>query len=226
MLTIRTARTAVATTCWCAALTGCAVVNPTGGAHTSMPVHSSTTLATPSVTTSGIPTGPGKISPYPTGSGTGAPRGFAAGVKAAQGVDAGSVAAVFVTMTYAQDTRIDTSPYDAQRRAAALATPAYAAQLIAQAPAAAPGAQWNTWAQHRAYTTVKVSAVVTQDQPPPTPTVTYLTFAVRVSVVGVTEPAQQLTAFVKVTRVLESSNWQVASMSISTTTSSRGVRSR
>lgn len=219
MPTTPTVRAAVATAGLCAVLTGCAAVDPTGGGHAHAHASSSTTSAAPSATASGMPTGPGKISPYPTGSGTGAPRGFPTGAKAAQRSDAGSVAGTFVAMTYAQDTRIDTSPYDAQRRAAALATPAYAAQLIAQAPAAAPGAQWNSWAAHRAYSTAKVSSVPTQDQPAPTPTVTYLTFTVLVNVVGVTQPAQQLTAFVKVTRVSEADAWQVASVSISTTTS-------
>ena len=55
------------------------------------------------------------------------------------------------------DTTVDADPHDTVHRAAAWLTPAFAAQVKAFPPVAAPGATWNTWAAHRAYLVVTTS---------------------------------------------------------------------
>ena len=55
------------------------------------------------------------------------------------------------------DTTVDDDPHDTVQRASAWLTPAFAAQVKAFPPVAAPGATWNAWAAHRAYVTVTTS---------------------------------------------------------------------
>lgn len=69
-------------------------------------------------------------------------------------VDAVADAVLAAVNTY--DTRIDTSPLAASRRAAAFLGGAYATSLVAATHEGAPGAQWTTLAQHDGYTTASV----------------------------------------------------------------------
>ena len=66
-----------------------------------------------------------------------------------------NAAAVFgVRAIESSDTAVDADPHDTVQRAAVWLTPAFAAQVKAFPPVAAPGATWNGWAGHRAYVVV------------------------------------------------------------------------
>lgn len=66
-----------------------------------------------------------------------------------------NAAALFgVKAIESSDTTVDVDPHDTVQRAAVWLTPAFAAQVKAYPPVAAPGASWNTWSSHRAYVVV------------------------------------------------------------------------
>lgn len=155
------------------------------------------------------------VPPYPTSTSTAMPRGLPQGARGLASSESLAVATRFVRMSYAQDTAIDDSPWDALKRASVLATPTYAAQILGSAPVAAPGAQWNLWAAHHAYTRVTVSQQATQDQPEPTTTSAFYTFVVAVRVVGVSSAVTPLTVFVRVARATTDQPWRVASLKVS-----------
>lgn len=77
---------------------------------------------------------------------------------------AGTVAAAFATATWQMDTATDTSPAQAQRRAAQLATPSFA-DTLAQAPATSGGAAWNELAARHGWTTASAQAQASPDAP-------------------------------------------------------------
>lgn len=154
------------------------------------------------------------VQPYPTGKTHANPRGLPAGLKHVDTADPEAVAKGFAALTWAQDGRIDTSPWNAQKRSSRLATAQYAATL--QEPAeAAPGAAWNAIEAKKAYTAVKVSVIPTDDAPPATDKAQVFTVEVTVTTVGVKAAAQHLVMFIRVTRVSAAEPWQVASSSVS-----------
>ena len=175
-------------------------------APTSTPV-TSTPVVVPSVS----------LTPYPTGTSTAQPRGLPQGERGVTGTAAGSLAVAtrFVAMSYTQDTAIDDSPWNALKRGSVLATATYAAQILGSPPVAAPGATWNSWAAHHAYTRVSVSQQATQDQPPPTMTAAFYMFTVKVSVIGAASTVAPVTVFVHVTRPATDQPWRVASLTVS-----------
>ena len=70
------------------------------------------------------------------------------------------------------DTAVDADPHDTVQRAALWLTPAFAAQVRAFPPVAAPGATWNSWAAHRAYVVV-TTRLGGDEHPPDTATTAY-----------------------------------------------------
>lgn len=70
------------------------------------------------------------------------------------------------------DTTVDADPHDTVARAAVWLTPAFAAQVTAYPPVAAPGATWNGWAAHRAYVVV-TTRLGGDEHPPDTATTAY-----------------------------------------------------
>ena len=74
------------------------------------------------------------------------------------------IAATFVAATWQMDTSIDTSPTQAQQRAAQLATESLAATL-AQAPVSTGGAAWSDLTSRGGWTSVEASATSTPDAP-------------------------------------------------------------
>lgn len=81
------------------------------------------------------------------------------------GADPQTVAAAAVKTMWTVDTAIDHSQRDADLRAAPYLSPVLLALLMDNAVVAAPGAQWDTWSSHQAYTTVTVRQE--HDDPPP-----------------------------------------------------------
>jgi hypothetical protein len=80
-------------------------------------------------------------------------------------LSATAVSRAVIIIQWTMDTVIDTSQYQAELRSGPFLTPAYLAALRASPPVSAPGAQWNAWAAHHAYTTVVPRAEF--DDPPP-----------------------------------------------------------
>lgn len=75
------------------------------------------------------------------------------------GQDAGAVALTWAELSYGYDTAYDTHPHAGTLRAAGYLTQRKAAAEKAYSPAAGPGAQWNTWAGHRAWTEANATLV-------------------------------------------------------------------
>jgi len=96
-------------------------------------------------------------SPYPSSTRTGLPAVPPPAPAAVNGADVDAVALAAVRAVEGSDTALDADPHDTVLRASAWLTPAFAAQVRAYPPTAAPGATWNTWAAHRAYLVVSTS---------------------------------------------------------------------
>ncbi|MFF1792823.1 hypothetical protein ACFVXQ_01030, partial [Kitasatospora sp. NPDC058263] len=82
------------------------------------------------------------------------------------------------------DTAVDASPRDATVRAAPFLTAAYAAELTSHRAVAAPGAQWNAWSTHNAYTTASVTPIHQAGAPADTDTEAYRTYTVTTTAHG------------------------------------------
>lgn len=128
--------------------------------------------------------------------------------------DPQATAVGFAVATWAWDTRIDTSPWNAQHRSAGLATGQYASVLEKPAQAA-PGASWNAMAAAKGYTRVAAKVIPTDDAPSPTPTQRVFTLQVTVTTVGVKVPVEHLTMFISLKRGAVGQPWQVSSSSVS-----------
>lgn len=97
------------------------------------------------------------VSPYPSSSFSGTPPVPVPSPAAVNGADVDAAALAAVRAIESSDTRLDADPNDTVKRASAWLTPAFAAQVRAYPPVAAPGATWNLWAAHRAYLKVMTS---------------------------------------------------------------------
>ncbi len=186
-------------------VTGCASSStPASTSSTHPAAATSLPVVVPSVTASA----------YPTSTSTAQPRGLPGGPRGVNTSSSLAVATRFLQMSYSQDTVIDDSPWDALKRASVLATPSYAAQVLGSPPVAAPGAQWNLWAAHHAYTRVTLTRQPAQDEPAPTSASAFYTFVVHVAVVGVASTVAPVTVFVHVTRANTDVPWTVASLTV------------
>ncbi|MGA9854574.1 MAG: hypothetical protein WBR29_04785 [Gammaproteobacteria bacterium] len=113
----------------------------------------------------------------------------------------------------------DKSPYAAELRATAYMTPAYAAEVRATPPVAAPGAQWQSWVDHHVVTTVALLVEHDSGAPLSTSTTAYLQYGVTVTPHGAggwTAPPNTLTEFVVLTRAGLRSPWLVSDINTST----------
>jgi hypothetical protein len=152
----------------------------------------------------------------PTGNPTKAPAGGEIKPAQVNGRDATAVAVAVVAVTNRHDTAIDHSPSDAQRRARAWLAPTLAAQLD-NGPAAAPGAEWNTWAKHRAYTRSSAVDATESGAPPDTETQADRTIAVTVQPIGRDRwkgTSRRYAVFVTLTRARASSPWKVSQLQV------------
>ncbi len=122
--------------------------------------------------------------PAPSPGRPGPPRGDLPKVSTINRSDPDAVGAAFIRLAWTSDTRLDTTPMDAGRRAAALAVPALARSLRTASSAADPGADWQTWAQHHAYTRVQLQPNPDSGAPGDTPTDADRSWKVRITPVG------------------------------------------
>lgn len=164
----------------------------------------------PASPVSATSTAPLPSKPLPTGTTKPNPRGMKTGLEHVNRSDAAATATAFLTALNAQDTAMDTTPWNAADRAAQLATASYAAQLRQQV-IAAPGAAWNAMSAAKGYTTVTVKQIPSDDPPPSSPTEKYLTFAVVVTTHGAKADPLKSSTFVHVQRASANAPWQVAS---------------
>jgi hypothetical protein len=166
--------------------------------------------------TPGASTTPITPQPIPPGNPTKTPAGGLPRPSQVDSLNPTAVAVTVAAVTYRYDTTIDNSPSDAQRRAEPWLAAALAAQLEG-GPAAAPGAEWNTWVQHRAYTTSTAVDATEDGAPEDTATRADRTIAVTVQPVGRDRwrgVPQQYALFVTLTRTGVKSPWQVSQLQV------------
>ncbi|WP_328554024.1 MULTISPECIES: hypothetical protein [unclassified Streptomyces] len=89
------------------------------------------------------------------------------------GTDATEVSEAWAEVAYGYDTKYDYGPHDAVLRSARWFTASKAAAERSYHPASGPGEEWNTWAGHRAWTTVDVTADDDADGPADTAVLAY-----------------------------------------------------
>lgn len=126
--------------------------------------------------------------------------------------DPTSVSKVWAEMTYSYDTKYDTSPHDAVLRAVRWCSKRKAAAERSYQAAGGPGAEWNTWAQHRAWTTVTVSIELEDDSPQDTEKVAHRSLVVEGKAHGRdgwTGHGPRLTAYTKLVRSAVGEPWRV-----------------
>ena len=146
--------------------------------------------------------------PIPTGTTKPNPRGMSVPLSSVKRTDEKAVGQAFLVTLNTSDTKIDTSPWNAADRAAALASPSYAAALRQQS-VAAPGAAWNAMEQAKGYTSAKVTLVPSNDPLPSTSTDAYLTYEVTVTTHGTKADAQKSSVFMHLHRSSAAGDWQV-----------------
>ncbi|WDM12004.1 hypothetical protein J3S85_10945 [Streptomyces lavenduligriseus] len=154
--------------------------------------------------------------PLPSGRGLDADAHVPAPPKADES-DATAVAEAWARIAYSHDTAYDTSPHDAALRAARFLTPRGAAALREYRPVSGPGDQWNTWAGHRAWTTVDVEADLDGDAPPDAPREAYRALFVKGEAHGRDGwrgEGPRVNVFLKLTRVGPGRPWQVADVTL------------
>ncbi|AWI31252.1 hypothetical protein [Streptomyces tirandamycinicus] len=133
--------------------------------------------------------------------------------------DAGAVSRGALTALMTYDTITDDSRTEASIRTAdaGWCTPAFAAQLRSATTHAGPGATWTSWTQHRAYTTVALTAADEAGRPADTPTTAYRQWIVAITPHGRDGwkgPAEEYTAFVELTRAQAGALWRLSSLSL------------
>lgn len=114
---------------------------------------------------------------------------------------------------YTVDTDVDGGTNDAARRALPLLTPTFANGITRTPPTGSPGAEWLSWAAHRATTTVVV-APLSDSRPPDSDTSAYRIRSVQISPHGrdgVELPPANRVVYVVLERT--SSGWSVANVS-------------
>lgn len=136
--------------------------------------------------------------------------------------DATAVSRTALTVLMTYDTTVDTSRYQAGVRTAEAGwcTAAYAAQLRAAVPRAAPGAEWDEWARHRAYTRPQLTAADEAGRPADTSTAAYRQWSITLRPTGrddwkaPPDAAGDLTAFVTLARGSASAPWRLAAVDV------------
>lgn len=173
------------------------------------------TTATTAMPSAGAPAGPSP-QPYPTGS-AGTPRGPLTDPKQVDGQDPDAVTRAALTVMYTIDTTIDTTPHDATIRATPYLSDAYAAALRNHQAMTAPGAQWQTWTEHHAYTTVALQPAEDPGRPSDTATTAYRHYQITTTAHGDdgwTAPGTTAVAFVQLSRATAGAPWRIATLRI------------
>jgi len=201
-------------------LTGCAGKSTGGAVATSPPTSTANTSTSPS-TTAGDPLATAPVpAPPPSRAFTWpkpsrpavtpglAPRGLK--LAAVNRTVAGDVAKTFATIAYSSDTRTDTSPADAGKRAAPLATPELAKAL--KAPRLdRVGADWSALVAARGFTVVKAIKNTDDGAPPGTATTEYASYVVTITPKP-SGAARTVVVYLQITRSTPTGPWAVAQL--------------
>jgi hypothetical protein len=124
--------------------------------------------------------------------------------------DATAVGSWAARMIWTLDTATDTGRRDAELRAAAVYTPAYADGLR-QLPRPSPGAEWATWAAHRVVTTVDAVLQHEAGAPPDTDSRAYRSYFITITLAGADGwSAAPKTDVIFVTLTKEGPMWSVS----------------
>lgn len=126
--------------------------------------------------------------------------------------DPTEVSTAWAEMTYGYDTKYDTSPHDAVLRSLPWCSKRKATAERSYQSASGPGADWNTWARHRAWTTVTVSIELEDDSPQDTEKVAHRSLVVEGEAHGRdgwTGHGPRLTAYTKLVRSTADEPWRV-----------------
>ncbi|MFI7241770.1 hypothetical protein [Streptomyces qinglanensis] len=133
--------------------------------------------------------------------------------------DPDEVAEGTLTAMWTHDTTVDDGPGDAARRTADAGwlTRSYARTLGGRRAGSAPGAQWQRWADHRAYTTVALDRTEDAAKPEDTDTVAWRQLTVTTTPHGrdgwTREPAS-VVAYVHLVRKSADADWRVADVTV------------
>jgi hypothetical protein len=200
------------------ALTGCGLHSPAAG--TSAPSTSPPPAVTAPVTTAPVtatptvdPSAVFAVTPRAGGS-NGVPAGGLPPASTRTSPNPAVVAAAAVRATLSSDTTLDSGPVDAEKRALPWLGGCLAAQVALAAPVAAPGAQWNLWAAHRAHTVVHI-APTDDTRPSDTSTTAYGQWVVTQTPVGDagwTGPPVQTVVYTITTRTPPDGRWAVTTL--------------
>ena len=136
---------------------------------------------------------------------------------AQDGASANEVAVAAVVAMWTMDTTTDTSPLDAQRRAATWLAPNLAA-ATEQTETISGGAWWTELAAHRGTTTVDAHLATEAGQPPDTTTLAYRSIAATITPTGTDGWHGQpwiVTTRLVLARPDQTRPWQITDMSTS-----------
>lgn len=203
-------------------LTGC-TGKSAGLAVATSPATSTANTSTSPATTTGDPLATAQVpSPAPSKAFTWpkpsrpavtpglAPRGLKIDLAAVDRSVAGDVAKAFATTAYSSDTRTDTSPAGASKRAAPLATPELARALTAPRQAR-EGADWNALVTARGFTAVKTRENTDDGAPAGTATTQYASYLLTITAKP-TGAARTVVVYLQITRPTPTRPWAVAQL--------------
>jgi hypothetical protein len=203
------------------AATALALVLAVGGCGSSGEQDASTRAPAPAATGTGpypTPSDPREAAPLPAGA-KATPRGGVTKPDDVDQRDAGAVAWAALQVMWTFDTTVDSGPQDAALRAADAGwlTKAYAKRLRAYQPRSVPGAQWQEWTDHRAYTVALLRKTEDAAKPADTDTEAWQQWTVDASPVGRDKWAGEPTtvvAYVHLTRTAADETWRVADVTV------------
>ncbi len=158
---------------------------------------------------------PPEPAPLPAGA-SGTPRPGIPDPQRVDGQDATAVGRAALTVMWTFDTALDVSQHDASLRALPYLTPEYGEEVRNTPRRAAPGADWNLWSSHHAYTTAELTPADDAGRPADTAAQSVHTFVITATPHGDngwTGPAVTATAFVQLTRA-GSQPWKVAAVQV------------
>lgn len=185
-------------------LVGCS--SPTSSAQPSDPSRAVT--ATPASSE------PSEARPLPTGLG-GTPRPGLP--KDVDWSSADAVGKAALTVMWTEDTLIDASQYDATLRAVPYLTAEYGAMIKSTPPLSGPDAQWQSWEDYQAWTTVTLEPADEFGRPSDTPTRAYRQWNIAATPhnsAGWSGEPVEAAAFVALVRSTDGDAWKVSEVSI------------
>ncbi|GAB2785850.1 hypothetical protein [Streptomyces daliensis] len=150
---------------------------------------------------------------------TGEPKGGTVRPEDVKGTDADAVSRGALKSLWTFDTAIDSGPRDAELRTAEAGwlTDKYADKLRADRPQSVPGAQWQEWDKHRAYTKVGLEQTEDAAKPADADGEAWRQWTVTTTPTGRDQWSGDplvVTAYVQLTRTADGKPWRVADVTV------------